>query len=133
MANLDAVILEAQGAFESLPQHLLEQLEEVQRSLTVRATAAPLLQGDLSQPSFILIAVRTAAHVHCLPSLFGQNLTGCALVAAGGYGEAAQASASVQDVTSLVQPQLHRERSFRNHTESSEEAAVARQVSSHTS
>lgn len=52
MANLDAVILEAQGAFESLPQHLLEQLEEVQRSLTVRATAAPLLQGEfkLSTP-----------------------------------------------------------------------------------
>ncbi|CAL8469414.1 g8955 [Coccomyxa elongata] len=90
LANLDAVILEAQGAFESLPQHLLEQLEEVQRTLTVRATAPPLLQG--------------------------------------GYEEAAHASASMQDMTSLLQPQLHRERSFRNHTESSEEAAVARQV-----
>ena len=46
LANLDAVLLEAQGAFESLPQHLLAQLEDVQRSLSLRATAAPPLHGQ---------------------------------------------------------------------------------------
>ncbi|KAK9908199.1 hypothetical protein WJX75_004163 [Coccomyxa subellipsoidea] len=86
LANLDAVLLEAQGAFESLPQHLLAQLEDVQRSLSLRATAAPPLHGA--------------------------------------SGQASQVPANMQGIT----PQLHRERSFTNHMESSAEAAVSRQV-----
>lgn len=45
LANLDAVLLEARGAFELLPEHLLAQLEEVQRMQSPRASASPQSDG----------------------------------------------------------------------------------------
>lgn len=44
VANLDAVLLEAQYAFQALPRHLLAQLEELQRLQIPRAVAAPAAQ-----------------------------------------------------------------------------------------
>ena len=41
LANLDAVLLEARGALEALPAHMLGELEAVQRLAFPRAPAAP--------------------------------------------------------------------------------------------
>jgi hypothetical protein len=41
IANLDAVLLEAVGAFQTLPGHLLAQLEDLQRLHFPRALPPP--------------------------------------------------------------------------------------------
>ena len=45
LANLDAVLLEARYAFESLPQHILAQIETVFHASMARSTSAPLEAG----------------------------------------------------------------------------------------
>ena len=49
LANLDAVLLESRGTFEMLPEHVLAQLEEVQRLHSPHASASP--QADSELPS----------------------------------------------------------------------------------
>lgn len=46
LANLDAVLLESRGTLESLPEHVLAQLEDVQRMQTPRASASPQAEGE---------------------------------------------------------------------------------------
>ena len=46
IANLDAVLLESRGTLETLPGHVLAQLEEVQRMQSPRASASPQAEGE---------------------------------------------------------------------------------------
>ena len=51
LANLDAVLLESRGTFETLPEHVLAQLEEVQRLQSPRASASTPADSALPWPS----------------------------------------------------------------------------------
>ena len=46
IANLNAVLLESRGTLETLPGHVLAQLEEVQRMQSPRASASPQAEGE---------------------------------------------------------------------------------------
>ena len=46
IANLDAVLLESRGTLETLPGHVLAQLEEVQRMQSPRASTSPQAEGE---------------------------------------------------------------------------------------
>ena len=54
LANLDAVLLESRGTFEMLPEHVLLQLEEMQRLQNPRASASPQADSKPSRPSWCL-------------------------------------------------------------------------------
>ena len=49
IANLDAVLLESRGTLETLPGHVLTQLEEVQRMQSPRASASPQAEGEAAR------------------------------------------------------------------------------------
>ncbi len=51
LANLDAVLLESRGTFEMLPEHVLLQLEEMQRLQNPRASASPQADSEFLRPS----------------------------------------------------------------------------------
>ena len=50
LANLDAVLLESRGTFEMLPEHVLAQLEEMQRLQNPRASASPQADSECLRP-----------------------------------------------------------------------------------
>ena len=52
LANLDAVLLESRGTLETLPEHVLEQLEDIQRMQSPRASASPQAEGEQLDADF---------------------------------------------------------------------------------